>query len=152
MTQDSHRRESELFVHALDLELDEQRAFLEDASAGDAVLVERVLALLARDRETATSLDRSAFEVLSPPTSAARVPEHIGPYRILGILGAGGMGLVYRAEQHSPRREVALKVIRGGLASTELVRRFENEARVLARLDHQGIARVFHAGVFDGPP
>jgi WD40 repeat protein/serine/threonine protein kinase len=147
----SHRREAELFDRALDLDPGEQRAFVERACEGDAELARRLLALLARDRETGTSLDRSAVERLAPPAHAARIPEEIGPYRILGLLGAGGMGIVYRAEQRSPRREVALKVIRGGLASVELVRRFEKEAHVLGRLDHQGIARVYDAGVFDGP-
>jgi WD40 repeat protein/serine/threonine protein kinase len=152
MSLDSHRRETELFGRALDLDLEpaEQRAFLERECGGDGELAGRVLALLARDRASASSLDRSALERLAPPGSA-RMPERIGPYRILGLLGTGGMGLVYRAEQHSPRREVALKVIRGGLASLELVRRFEKEARVLGRLDHQGIARVYDAGVYDGP-
>src|SRR5260221_1637650 len=151
MSLDSHRRETELFGRAIDLDAGEQPAFLERECAGDGELAERILALLGRDRESASSLDRSALERLSPPAASARIPERIGPYRILGLLGTGGMGLVYRAEQHSPRREIALKVIRGGLANLELVRRFETEAQVLARLDHQGIARVFDAGVFEGP-
>ena len=78
------------------------------------------------------------------------IGQDLGPYRIDALLGTGGMGIVYRAEQQSPRREVALKVIRGSMASVELVRRFAKEANVLARLDHQGIARVYDAGVFDG--
>src|SRR6266850_1634179 len=151
MSLDSHGRETELFGRALDLDLDEQHAFLERECGGDRGLAARVLTLLARDRESASTLDRSALERLAPPVPAARIPDRIGPYRILGILGTGGMGLVYRAEQHSPRREVALKVIRGGLANLELLRRFEKEAQVLARLDHQGIARVLDAGVFEGP-
>ncbi|HEV8111723.1 MAG TPA: protein kinase [Planctomycetota bacterium] len=151
MSLDSHGRETELFGRALDFGSDEQGAFLERECAGDRELAARVLALLARDRESTSSLDRSALERLAPPVSAARFPERIGPYRILGLLGSGGMGLVYRAEQQSPRREVALKVIRSGVASLELVRRFEKEAQVLARLDHHGIARVFDAGVFEGP-
>jgi WD40 repeat protein/serine/threonine protein kinase len=151
MSQDSHRRETELFGRALDVDVDEQRAFLERECGEDGALALRVLALLARDRESASTLDRSAVERLAPSAAISRAPEQIGSYRILGLLGAGGMGIVYRAEQHSPRRDVALKVIRGGLASVEIVRRFEKEAHVLARLDHQGIARVYDAGVFEGP-
>jgi WD40 repeat protein/serine/threonine protein kinase len=151
MSVDSHRRETELFGHALDLDLDEQRAFVERECAGDGALAARVLALLASDRESDSILDRCAVARLALPPANTRIPEQIGPYRILGLLGTGGMGIVYRAEQHSPRREIALKVIRGGLASVELVRRFEKEARALARLDHQGIARVYDAGVFAGP-
>ena len=151
MSLDSHRREAELFDRALDLDPGEQRAFLERECAGDRALAEHLLALLARDRESGTSLDRSALDRLVPTAATARIPDRVGPYRILGLLGAGGMGIVYRAEQQSPRREVALKVIRGSMTSVELVRRFEKEAQVLGRLDHQGIARVYDAGVFDGP-
>src|SRR5258705_253272 len=149
MSLDSHRRETELFDRALDLDAGEQRAFLERECAGDREIAERILRLLAQDRQCTSSLDRPALERLSPQAASARLPERIGPYRILGLLGAGGMGIVYRAEQQSPRREVALKVIRGSMASVEVVRRFAKEANVLARLDHQGIARVFDAGVFE---
>ncbi len=76
-----------------------------------------------------------------------RLPRSIGPYRITGILGAGGMGIVYQAEQTEPiRREVALKVMQGGPHSGPVVTRFEAERQVLARLEHPGIARVFDAG------
>src|SRR5262245_42170140 len=142
MGQDSHGRETELFDRALDLAVDEQRAFLERECAGDGALAERVLLLLACDREGDPSLDRPALERLSPP---GFLPERIGPYAILGLVGEGGMGLVYRAQQESPRRQVALKVIRSGTPSLELLRRFEKEADALGRLDHQGIARIFDA-------
>ncbi|MFT4841243.1 MAG: serine/threonine protein kinase [Planctomycetota bacterium] len=77
-----------------------------------------------------------------------RRPETIGRYRILGEIGEGGMGTVYKAEQDSPRRTVALKVIRAGLASDSMLRRFEVEAQVLGKLDHTGIATIFEAGTF----
>ncbi len=70
----------------------------------------------------------------------------IGGYRIIRMLGEGGMGAVYEAEQDRPRRSVALKVIRGVLASTELKRRFERESQTLARLHHSGIAQIYEAG------
>ena len=66
----------------------------------------------------------------------------VGAYRILGLLGEGGMGIVYRAEQQNPQRIVALKVIRLGVASTEHLRRFEQEAELLGRLQHPGIAHI----------
>src|SRR5262245_26253571 len=65
----------------------------------------------------------------------------IGNYRILSVIGEGGMGVVYRAEQQNPRRLVALKLIRPGLASRELLARFALEAQVLGRLQHPGIAQ-----------
>jgi serine/threonine protein kinase len=76
------------------------------------------------------------------PEAAGRV----GPYRIIDELGRGGMGVVYRAEQSSPRRTVALKVMRAGLASDTAAARFEREARVLGMLRHPGIAQIYQAG------
>lgn len=75
----------------------------------------------------------------------AGVP-NIGAYRILGSIGEGGMGTVYRAEQQNPQRIVALKVIRLGVASAEHLRRFEQEAKLLGRLQHPGIAQIYEAG------
>lgn len=72
---------------------------------------------------------------------------HIGPYRLIESLGEGGMGIVYLAEQREPiRREVALKVIKAGMDTREVIRRFEGERQALAMMDHPGIARVLDAG------
>ncbi len=71
----------------------------------------------------------------------------IGSYRLLEILGEGGMGVVYLAEQERPRRRVALKVVRPGLATPRMLRRFELESQVLGRLQHPGIAQVYEAGI-----
>jgi WD40 repeat protein/predicted Ser/Thr protein kinase len=76
-------------------------------------------------------------------------PVYIGRYRILRRHGEGGMGTVYEAEQDNPRRTVALKVIRPGLVSPELVKRFHHEAQILGRLQHVGIAQVYEAGLDD---
>src|SRR5262249_47473156 len=73
----------------------------------------------------------------------------IGRYRIVRLLGEGGMGRVYEAEQEQPRRKVALKVIKPGLAGPELLRRFELESEALGRLHHPGIAQIYEAGTAD---
>jgi eukaryotic-like serine/threonine-protein kinase len=73
--------------------------------------------------------------------------EQIGRYRIIGVLGQGGMGIVYRAEQDNPKREVALKVTRLEKSSSTLLRRFEHEVEVLGRLQHPGIARIYEAEI-----
>lgn len=74
-------------------------------------------------------------------------PDAIGPYRILRVLGEGGMGTVYLAEQRRPiRRRVAVKVIKLGMDTREVVARFESERQMLAIMSHPGIARVFEAG------
>lgn len=75
------------------------------------------------------------------------LPDRIGAYRVLRLLGAGGMGQVYLAEQETPRRTVALKVIRPGPGSDELLRRFQHEVSVLGMLRHHGIAQIYDAGV-----
>ena len=72
-----------------------------------------------------------------------------GSYRLIRLLGRGGMGAVYEAEQDSPRRIVALKVIKAGLANPEVERRFEREAQALGRLQHPGIAQIYEAGTAD---
>jgi WD40 repeat protein/predicted Ser/Thr protein kinase len=77
----------------------------------------------------------------------------IGRYRILRCIAGGGMGTVYEAEQDSPRRLVALKAVRPGLASPALRKRFTQEAQILGRLHHPGIAQVYEAGLAeDGQP
>jgi serine/threonine protein kinase/Tfp pilus assembly protein PilF len=78
----------------------------------------------------------------------AYAPGTIGGYTIRRILGEGGMGTVFEAEQASPKRIVALKVIRAGVVNEHLLRRFEHEAQVLGKLDHPGIATIYEAGTF----
>src|SRR5690606_5186737 len=110
---------------------------LELAGSGDAELLPDRTALLG------------GADLLAP----ARKPSRIGPYDIKKILGRGGMGIVYLAEQQSPRRNVALKTIRWDSVTPEALRRFEHEPEFLARLRHPGIAQVFEAGSadIDGP-
>jgi non-specific serine/threonine protein kinase/serine/threonine-protein kinase len=76
----------------------------------------------------------------------ANTPEQVGSYRIVRLLGRGGMGAVYLARQDRPARDVALKLIRPNIASPKLMRRFEFEAEVLGRLQHPGIAQIYEAG------
>ncbi len=84
--------------------------------------------------------------LLGPPSSEA--PRELGPYRILEPIGHGGMGTVYLAEQRAPvRRRVALKVIKPGMDSHELLARFAIERQALAVMNHPSIARIFDAGI-----
>jgi eukaryotic-like serine/threonine-protein kinase len=85
---------------------------------------------------------------------SSTLPNEIGPYKILGLLGEGGMGVVYLAEQFSPiRRRVALKVLKAGMDSRQVVARFESERQALAVMDHPNISKVLDSGVTeDGRP
>ncbi|MCA9309896.1 MAG: serine/threonine protein kinase [Phycisphaerales bacterium] len=80
-------------------------------------------------------------------TGGRRLPERIGPYRIIRQLGQGGMGVVYLAEQEEPiRRQIALKLVKLGMDTEQVVSRFRSERQAMAMMDHPGIARVYDAG------
>lgn len=83
------------------------------------------------------------------PGSTPALPDFIGHYRPLRIVGQGGMGVVYEAEQEKPRRRVALKVIRPEMVTADLRRRFAHESDFLGRLQHPGIAQIYEAGTAD---
>src|SRR5262245_52846596 len=93
--------------------------------------------------------DPGSGETLAGPADSVRMPDKVGPYKLLGLLGTGAMGVVYLAEQERPRRQVALKVMRPGTATPSALRRFEFEANALGRLQHEGIARIYEAGTDD---
>ena len=81
--------------------------------------------------------------------SPTKIPRSIGPYKISAIIGQGGMGTVYKAMQESPRRSVALKVVKKGVTSRSARKRFEYEAQTLGRLRHENIAQIYEAGTHD---
>ena len=143
----------ELVGMASSMPADERLAWLEERCSGDRALLDDALELLEH-ADSGESLQgmTSALEAAVATTAAqlrstAPVPDRIGPFRILQVLGEGGMGIVYGASQEEPlQRDVAIKVVRGGLHSPRLIARFEAERRTLAALDHPNIARVFEAG------
>ncbi|MCG8409225.1 MAG: tetratricopeptide repeat protein [Phycisphaerales bacterium] len=123
-------------------------ALLNRECGNDAEMRREVESLLAASSAAgdfleapAVILDRGLTEF-----SDGTIPGNIGNYRVIRRLGAGGMGIVYLAEQSNPRRRVALKVIRAGIASTHGRTRFAREAEVLGRLKHPGIAQIYEAG------
>jgi tetratricopeptide (TPR) repeat protein/predicted Ser/Thr protein kinase len=101
----------------------------------------------------ATRAAEGAAGALTPGYQPAgpALPERVGEFRIRGLLGVGGMGVVYDAEQEHPHRRVALKVIRDAGLHPDALRRFARESDVLARLQHPGIAQIYAAGTAEGP-
>jgi predicted Ser/Thr protein kinase len=154
MAEPSPWRVEELFDQAVDLDPARLPAFLDEQCQGDADLRAAVEKLLQVDRRAQAdeSLLRSPLASTRPQAFAPAAPRFpaIGRYRVVRLLGEGGMGTVYEAEQDSPRRAVALKVIRAGPASDSLLQRFAREAQILGRLHHPGIAQVYDAGVAEG--
>lgn len=125
-------------------------AVLNDGCPGDPSLRQEVESLLAAHDQASSFIESPAFEVHQPQSEvdeALPPGMRMGGYTLHRVLGRGGMGLVYQAEQEQPRRLVALKLIRPGLASSAMLRRFQHEAQILARLQHSGIAQIFEAGV-----
>ncbi len=119
------------------------------SGCGDAALAARVRRLLAIHDGGSPALD-AGLEALSP----FAMPQRIGPYAIIGRLGEGAMGEVFLAEQREPvRRRVALKVIKFGLSTRDVIARFELERQALAMLAHPNVARILDAGsTNDGRP
>src|SRR6516225_572610 len=133
--------ERSIFLEALDIDEPRERtAFLERACAGDPVLREQVERLLAAHEKGGPFLDHPATDLVATTDHQAlaeRAGTVIGPYRLMEPIGEGGFGLVFVAEQTQPvRRKVALKVIKPGMDTREVIARFEAERQALALMDH----------------
>lgn len=146
-----------IFLEALATPADQRERLLCDRCGDDASLRADVQSLILHHEESSGLLDRAVIRSTSEDESSrSHAMDHdlppvqqAGGYRLISILGSGGMGVVYLAEQEKPRRTVALKLIRVALASGAARRRFEHEAELLARLQHPGIAQIYEAGVAD---
>ena len=143
---------NEIFLRALDHESREaQQTFLHAVCGGDVELRANVESLLEADRQASRFLERPAGDVAAtidqPAFVAERPGTQIGPYKLHQEIGEGGMGIVYMALQKEPvRRKVALKIIKPGMDTREVIARFAAEEQALAMMDHPNIAKVFDAG------
>jgi serine/threonine-protein kinase len=138
------------FEAALDLTAAERASFLERRCGADADLRREVEALLRADASSGI-LDGTAAQALGVDAAPNQVGRTVGPYRLLRELGAGGFGQVFLAERIDGRFEqrVALKLLRAEVGSQALLKRFAAERRILARMSHQHIARLFDGGETD---
>ena len=155
-------RVDELFDAALELPEDERHSFLDAACAGNEALGREVRALLAASEEAERVLGESLTDFAGPLLDelarSLRAEEsvlppgiRIGPWRVVRELGRGGMGLVYLAERDDGAfsRQVALKVVKRGMDTDEILLRFRYERQILAGLDHPNIAGLLDAGATD---
>src|SRR5262249_54009317 len=142
-----------LFQQALERPVEERSAWVRSRCDGDRVLEAEVESLLAANERAGSFANRPELELLaamsadsqtSVPGPAVRPGDRLGAYEIRALVGAGGMGEVYRAHDVKLRRNVAIKVLPSAFtADRERVARFEREARVLAALNHPNIATIF---------
>jgi eukaryotic-like serine/threonine-protein kinase len=155
MTPEQYQRVRDIFHAACELHGDDQREYIDRASEGDVTIAAEVRELLHAEAEAARALpDKglagSALALIAEEVTSGfnnAIPVRIGHYKILRKIGEGGMGVVYEAQQQSPQRIVALKVLHGrGCSSEQLRKRFDQEAFALGQLRHKGIAQIYESG------
>lgn len=146
-------RVDELYAAALEIEPDRRAEFLAHQIAGDEMLLSDVKSLLAfaekaeaLDFMKDAALEVSAKQFARNHAGEDRCGQLFGRYKILSLIGEGGMGEVYLAEDTGLNRQVALKLVRGSLPTKEILRRFHNERQILANLQHPNIAQLLDGG------
>lgn len=138
-----------IFEQAIDLSPTERNRLLADACGKDLKLRDRVEALLAASEDAGSFLGKPTIDHVAAAYSepAEKAGSSIGRYKLLEKIGHGGFGDVYMAQQHKPmKRRVALKIIKLGMDTKQVVARFEAERQALALMDHPNIARVLDGG------
>ncbi|HNO77469.1 MAG TPA: serine/threonine-protein kinase [Phycisphaerae bacterium] len=151
------RRAMEVFDRVCDLPPGERAAALDEYCDGDAKLRRHVEGMLASEEDDHAILAESKHgagakiisEQITADTSASSIPDRIDRYKVIREIGHGGMGVVYEAQQDSPKRRVALKLIHSAAMSPSLIKRFEREAFALGQLQHPGIAHIYESGAAD---
>jgi WD40 repeat protein/serine/threonine protein kinase len=146
--------ERDLFEAALDVPPQDRAAYLDGACGSDAALRQRLEALLSKQDRAGNFLELpvvAPLATLDEPSFIERAGTTIGPYKLLQQIGEGGFGIVFMAEQQEPiRRKVALKIIKPGMDSRQVIARFEAERQALALMDHPNIARILDGGTTEG--
>jgi WD40 repeat protein/serine/threonine protein kinase len=150
MNTERNKKEEQIYAEALSRPISERQAYIEKACKDDKELLSRVRALLKARDEAGSFLNATSFDVnvtLDQSTLTEGPGTLIGRYKLLEQIGEGGFGVVYMAEQTEPiRRKVALKIIKLGMDTKQVIARFEAERQALAMMDHPNIAKVLDAG------
>ncbi len=160
MANEQYQRAKAIYYQVCEMDPSERTAFLDNACSGDEVLRRDIDALLRVD-DNGQFLQQPALDdgqllhravaSLTSDLGSCQLPVAFGRYRVLRLISEGGMGSVYEAEQDSPHRIVALKVIRSAFPSRQMVQRFEREIQILGRLHHSNIAQIYDADVAELP-
>ena len=148
MTPERWAQVGRLLLAARELPPENRAAFLEEECGGDSDLKSELESLLASVDPAESFLEQPAA---GHPRQAAGFRQQVGPYEPLGEIGRGGMGVVYKAVRRDQgfERFVAIKLVKRGMDTDFILRRFESERRILAGLDHSNIARVLDGGSTD---
>jgi eukaryotic-like serine/threonine-protein kinase len=154
MNSERWERIQSLFHDAVDLPAGERDAFLRAACGDDRELLAEVRASIDEDQRGASLLDRGvAYAANRVLHNEATTIQEIGPYRIVRVIGEGGMGVVFLAERTDLGSQAAIKILRDAWLSPARRQRFATEQRTLASLNHPAIARLYDAGALsDGTP
>jgi serine/threonine protein kinase len=156
MSDDRWQRIEDVFQQAADLPALERTRFLATACAGDDRLRREVESLLAHDDSQPDVMVAAISQAVSEPSDSRPTPDfvgkQIGPYRVISLLGRGGMGTVYKARDSRLERDVAIKVLPEAQVEGMLRVRFEREARAASALNHPNICSVYDVGEFEGHP
>ena len=154
MKKEKYQRAKAIFEKVADLPPGERESRLKTLCKGDTELHDFVKSLLAADSQAASQfMEQSALEAMQ--VNDPYVGKHIGAYKILRVIGRGGMGAVYLAirDDDQYKKQVALKIIKRGMDSEEILKRFKTERQILATLVHPNIARLLDGGATeDGLP
>jgi eukaryotic-like serine/threonine-protein kinase len=145
----------EIFDEAVELPSVERAQYLESVCQGDLDLREAVEKMLVIDDESSTFLEESPLEILEKSNQEELTNQHLGSYKLLKEIGRGGMGAVFLAERNDKEfeKKVAIKIVKRGMDTDDILRRFRHERQILASLEHPNIARMIDGGTTkDGLP
>jgi serine/threonine-protein kinase len=140
-----------IFEAAIELPPLERESFLKEACQGDRALFDEITAMIKADSTHNSLLDHPIQENISSLMSNDQINKRIGPYQIIKEIGSGGMGAVFLANRVDGQfeQQVALKLIKPGMHSGDIISRFEHERQILAQLQHPNIARLLDGGMSD---
>jgi len=149
VTRNNGERVAEIVELALERDPSERAQFLAQACCDDFDLHKEVEALLGFEEKATDFIEKPAYqmaaEIIVDQGGELKAGEQLGEYRVLSLIGEGGMGEVYLAEDTTLGRKVAIKLLKFGLGTSNIIRRFQQEERILAGLSHANIAQL-HGG------